>query len=130
VLIAERRTFLKGFYSLVGLLQPMSIVRVNELEVKVRVGLKVLWFVAEHILDHWTDVLVASEGCKTILVIEILSVLNHSAETNLGLMQFLWNILSLSLAFVQFLLDKLDGDLVDGFSYVSLCQYVSPLYFS
>jgi len=95
----------------------MSIVRVNELEVKVRVGLKVLWFVA-------------SGGCKTILVIEILSVLNHFAETNLGLMQFLWNILSLSLAFAQFLLDKLDGDLVDGFSYVSLRQYVSPLYFS
>jgi len=63
------RTILKGG------LQSMPVVRMDDLECSLRVGIELLWRIAEHILDGWIDVL-AAYWIVPIAKNEVFSVFN------------------------------------------------------
>jgi hypothetical protein len=121
---------MKGTLSLETLFQPLPVIGVYQLQEQIGISVKFLWGVAQYLLGRRAEIIKVWLRVKTIAVDNVLGVFHQLPISDLGLTQFRFNILSLSLAFAQFLLDELDGDLLDGLSYVSLRQYVSPLYFS
>ncbi len=118
---------MEGTFSLQSLLQRLPVIGVHKLPEQLGVGIKFLGGVTEHILDCRAYIFKDWPRGKTISVDHVLGVLHQLPKSDLGLMQFPLNILSLCFAFAQFLSEELDGDLLDGLLYVSFRQYVSPL---
>jgi hypothetical protein len=111
-----------------GRLQPGFILRMNDLQNQLGIGIELLGCITENVPDHWVDVLTA-QGIAPVAVDQIFGVFDELPKVDLCL-YFLLDRLSPDLALAQLFLDQFDGYPVNGFLDIPLRQYVSSPDFS
>jgi len=114
--------------NLEGRLQQGFILRMNDLENQLGIGIELLRCITENVLDRWVDVLTA-QGITPVTVDQVFGVFDELPKVD-PCLHFLLGRLSPGLTLAQFFLHQFDGYPVNGFLDISLRQYVSSPDFS